>query len=355
MEKTSYSIERKPKTMFVLYEFKNVNELPSLKSFKVYCDRETVIISFGKTIRAKIIEKVFEDFSEWVNDPVDQKGYKTVWKRSAEIPLSILIPIAVSRLKKGDESPHGVSFESSLQITTSFKWFAPIRVKAQRLYYGFYNDYNSEGSHVPFKLAEIFERKNDKIIRKLNEFGKDSSLYDDVKVERIGKKKFDPFDIVFSLNKTPIKLNNTGYGVSQILPIIVEIAATDNEWFLIQQPEVHLHPKAQSAFGKYVFDSFVESRNQFVIETHSDFTIDRFRYHMKTFKVDSKKEKEVKTDKKEGEKEVKKPNAQLVFFERSDGKIKTTTIKIDENGKYEDVPLKLREFFLKESIRLMGI
>ena len=76
---------------------------------------------------------------------------------------------------------------------------------------------------------------------------------------------------------------------------------------------------------------------------------------MKTFNVDLKKGKEAKKDKKEGGKEVRKPNAQLVFFERSDGKIKTTTIKIDENGKYEDVPLKLREFFLKESVRLMGI
>jgi hypothetical protein len=43
------------------------------------------------------------------------------------------------------------------------------------------------------------------------------------------------------------------------------------------QPEVHLHPRAQAASGSFFVRLAKEERKQFVIETHSDYLVDRIR------------------------------------------------------------------------------
>ena len=46
--------------------------------------------------------------------------------------------------------------------------------------------------------------------------------------------------------------------------------------FLLQQPEVHLHPQAQAALGT-LFCQVAAGGRQLIIETHSDYIIDRVR------------------------------------------------------------------------------
>ena len=63
---------------------------------------------------------------------------------------------------------------------------------------------------------------------------------------------------------------DTGYGCSQILPILTAAYNTEQTSILmIQQPEIHLHPSAQAELG----DLFVDIANdgpQMFIETHSE-------------------------------------------------------------------------------------
>ncbi|MDP6688819.1 MAG: AAA family ATPase [Alphaproteobacteria bacterium] len=87
-----------------------------------------------------------------------------------------------------------------------------------------------------------------------------------------------PVDLPFSpkwLNS--VNIRNVGYGVSQSLPVIVEILSRSfGSRFAIQQPEVHLHPKAQAALGDLFYQLALVEEKRFIVETHSDFTIDRF-------------------------------------------------------------------------------
>lgn len=69
---------------------------------------------------------------------------------------------------------------------------------------------------------------------------------------------------------------DVGFGVSQVLPMIVADAALSSEGVvLVNQPEVHLHPSSQALLGNY-FAQRIESR-QYVIETHSEYLITRLR------------------------------------------------------------------------------
>jgi len=72
-------------------------------------------------------------------------------------------------------------------------------------------------------------------------------------------------------------LIDMGYGTSQVLPILVRcVQAEAGEFILIEQPELHLHPRAQAQLG----DLLVETARRGVrllIETHSEHLLLRLR------------------------------------------------------------------------------
>ena len=74
---------------------------------------------------------------------------------------------------------------------------------------------------------------------------------------------------------------HTGFGLTQVLPIIVAALSADvNDVLLIENPEVHLHPAAQGAMGSFL--ALVASSDvQVMIETHSDHVLNGIRRAVK--------------------------------------------------------------------------
>ena len=66
---------------------------------------------------------------------------------------------------------------------------------------------------------------------------------------------------------------NTGFGISYVLPIIVTcLLAKKDRWVIIENPEAHLHPAAQSKIG-YFLAKMASAGLRIVVETHSDHII----------------------------------------------------------------------------------
>jgi hypothetical protein len=61
-----------------------------------------------------------------------------------------------------------------------------------------------------------------------------------------------------------------GYGVGQVLPIVVQALVSEGGLMLVEQPEVHLHPRLQSAVGDLLIDTVTAGRAQLLVETHSE-------------------------------------------------------------------------------------
>lgn len=74
---------------------------------------------------------------------------------------------------------------------------------------------------------------------------------------------------------------NVGFGLTQLFPILVAlIAARRGDLLLIENPEVHLHPRAQQNIGSVIART-VASGVQVIVETHSDHVLNGIRLAVK--------------------------------------------------------------------------
>lgn len=81
----------------------------------------------------------------------------------------------------------------------------------------------------------------------------------------------------------------TGFGLSFTLPVITLLLYSfkdTNTLFLIENPEAHLHPAAQTAMG-ILLAKAAASGKQIVVETHSDHIIDGIRIAAKKYYINS--------------------------------------------------------------------
>ncbi|WP_043625178.1 AAA family ATPase [Nonomuraea candida] len=70
---------------------------------------------------------------------------------------------------------------------------------------------------------------------------------------------------------TPVLLTDVGFGVSQVLPVLVLLAyAPEGSTVLLEQPEIHLHPAVQSGLADVVIEAAKVRNIQVVVESHSE-------------------------------------------------------------------------------------
>ena len=72
-----------------------------------------------------------------------------------------------------------------------------------------------------------------------------------------------------------VDISDVGFGVSQVLPILVEgLRIEEGKTLLLEQPEIHLHPKLQMQLTDFFIAMALNNRNT-IIETHSEHVINR--------------------------------------------------------------------------------
>lgn len=74
--------------------------------------------------------------------------------------------------------------------------------------------------------------------------------------------------------KTSVALPDVGFGISQMLPFIVQTLASEEKTITIEQPEVHVHPKLQADLADLLIAGIQPERNhRYIVETHSEHLI----------------------------------------------------------------------------------
>ena len=219
---------------------------------------------------------------------------------------------------------------------------APIRSRPRRTYDPSRTAPDPEGDYIPMYLANVYfrdEKMWPTLKSRLEDFGKAAGLFDEIAIRPLGKRDSEPFQVQVRKGGARLKgphrnLIDVGYGVSQVLPVITELLRQDGPpMFLLQQPEVHLHPSAQAALGS-LFCQVARPGRQLVVETHSDHLLDR-----------------VRMDLRDGAAALKPDDVSILFFEREDLDVRIHSLRIDEEGNILGAPDGYRRFFLEETAR----
>lgn len=312
------------------WRFKNRKGTSVLDEYKFSVKGKTVYLRFKNDDNFDVLSQMQDlSFKDWLMSN-NEVGLTKVDENSDEMRHIMIDMIFNSE----DDSMKAIKENEILRFT-------PVRANEKSYYDMFERDFSPEGTHIATFLKTCLERKNKKsetIIKTLNDFGKESSLFEGIEVEQLSDSSSSPFSLDMKYGKIKVNISNVGFGVSQVMPLVVEMLRRKKTMIAIPQPEVHLHPKAQCAFGTLVFRNWQDNNNQYLLETHSEYMINRFRYEM----LNSEK--------------APKGKAQVLFFERNEDGNVITSMPIGENGKFDcEIPDSYGDFFVDEELKMLEL
>lgn len=83
-------------------------------------------------------------------------------------------------------------------------------------------------------------------------------------------------------------LSDVGFGCSQIIPVLIAgFNVAEGGTFIVQEPEIHLHPKAQAELGTFL-KTLYKREVQLIVETHSEHLLLRLQSHVAKGEIKAK-------------------------------------------------------------------
>lgn len=246
------------KNQFVEFDIKN------LKSKKFGLERESkfIIGSEGQNNLRKFIYNRVKK----VNSKVSEN--KLIEALNSELNLSVDLNLPVySMFPDGGEHLNSIFSQIFSEVKYKFedlKYLGPLRSAPKR----FYSNINDGSENIALKLSEDQGQTVEKINYWFNEF----EIPYELSVEDIGNLvtgKILSIQLKDTRTDTMVTPADVGFGIGQVLPIIIESVVNRNTTICVEQPEIHLHPRLQAHLADLFIES-IKNNNQWIIETHSE-------------------------------------------------------------------------------------
>jgi AAA15 family ATPase/GTPase len=276
-----------------------------------------------------------KDFLKTINIQLTMKEHSIRSLFSDQFPLAFL-SLDIPTKSQAYKNINSLIFSFLRPDTLNYINVAPIRMKPERTYESYKEQRTPDGSHIPFEIERYLRSGNIEYIKALNNFGVLSGLFSIINVKQLVIPKGSKFELTIKLKGESRNIVDVGYGVSQVLPILVDtITSPAGSTITLQQPEVHLHPRAQAELGSLFVQLVNNEQKTLIIETHSDYIIDRIRQEVALKKIDYR-------------------NVQIVYTEMIGTEVKYYIIELDENGNIINAPASYRDFFVREQLSLIN-
>jgi predicted ATPase len=118
-------------------------------------------------------------------------------------------------------------------------------------------------------LSRSKEDDTAKIIQSVSDWLNRMGVADRIEVKQLGHST--RYEVVVHKDGIAANLRDVGIGVSQVLPVItLAFFAPPGSTVLLEEPEIHLHPLAQSVLAELFMEVSRTRQVQFIVETHSE-------------------------------------------------------------------------------------
>ncbi len=214
---------------------------------------------------------------------------------------------------------------TGLNSMESIEYLGPLRQFPKRQYQWKNTSPSTVGKEGEYAIDAILAEKKESILEKkiataLQKMG----LVESFRVAQIPTTDLYQILIKKTSASTEVLLPDVGFGVSQILPVLTSLFYSPiGSIIILEQPEIHLHPKAQTEFADVVVEAVKERKIQVIIESHSEHFLTRIQTRI-------------------AEGTLSKDAAKLYFCKNEIGKSELEELKIDDSGRIENWP---KDFF----------
>jgi predicted ATPase len=181
-------------------------------------------------------------------------------------------------------------------------YLGPMRSRPKRIYelsQQYKESIGSSGEYIVEAISagdNTDEPDREKITSVVNYWMKTLEIPYSIEVVDFGDEIFGDLaqlKIIDEKNKISVAATDVGFGISQMLPILVEgvmsshfsTSSFDAKTICVEQPEIHLHPKLQANFADFFISTAADGKCQWIIETHSEALILRIQRRIREKKL----------------------------------------------------------------------
>lgn len=181
-------------------------------------------------------------------------------------------------------------FGSTRRSLSRIRYIGPLRkspVRFQVLREQLSNYVGISGDDV----ATILYRNPDSVL-KINKYLSKLEIPYEILIKRMDSDNTGTLGELISIqlvdkrSNVVLSLEDVGFGISQILPILVQLAISRHDVLVVEQPELHLHPRLQANFADLLIEAaLAETSTQSIVETHSEHLVLRLQRRIRSGKI----------------------------------------------------------------------
>jgi len=126
---------------------------------------------------------------------------------------------------------------------------------------------------------------------------------------------------------------DVGFGVSQVIPVLVGALESSCQLFAVEQPELHVHPAVQVALSDVFIDGIKNSNRTMLIETHSEHLLLRLLRRVRETTRRSRRRQT--TDLEQTAHELTPYDLSVVYVRPTPAGVKFTPLTVTDNGDFD--------------------
>ncbi len=212
------------------------------------------------------------------------------------------------------------AFES---LFSKIHYLGPLREQPRHHYIWEGDHPKGVGQHGEKMVAALLSARVRRLSvdEQIQKWVKRLELIDSYRLDPVpGREQSYEFHVTEYNGSLEVKLSDVGIGVSQVLPVLVLCYyAPEGSILILEQPEAHLHPKAQSELADVLIDVVMNRNVQIILESHSEHLLHRLTRRI-------------------AEEQLSTNDTELYSCQNNDGKSEIERLNMDEYGNIRNWP-----------------